>query len=72
MCTTELKVNIQKVIQGTNLKVKDVNSLLQRLLSAMIINDDVGEDIMLLLLSGLSGAHSIIQIQHYLQVITSL
>ena len=43
--TLELKDNIQKVFQGANLKVKDANLLIQSLLSAMIINDDVGEDI---------------------------
>ena len=42
--STELKDNLQKAIEGNNLKVKDANFLLQKLLTAMIINDNKDDE----------------------------
>ena len=43
--SSEQKDNIQKVIEVSNLKVKDASLLLQQFFSALIINDDEGDDI---------------------------
>ena len=42
--STELRDHLQVAIEGKYLKVKDANFLLQKILSAMIINDNVDED----------------------------
>ena len=41
----EHKNNIQKAIEGKNLKVKEANELLQKIFSAIIINGDDGDAI---------------------------
>ena len=41
----EHKNNIQKAIEGKNLKVKEANELLQKIFSAIIINGDNGDAI---------------------------
>ena len=41
----EHKNNIQKAIEGKNLKVKEANVLLQKIFSAIIINGDNGDAI---------------------------
>ena len=42
--STELRDHLQVAIEGKYLKVKDANFLLQKILTAMIINDNVDED----------------------------
>ena len=45
--STELKDNLQKAIEGANLnlKVKDANYLLQKILTALTTNNDESDDI---------------------------
>ena len=41
----ELKDHLQKALEGTALKVKDANSILQIILTAMTINDNEGDEV---------------------------
>ena len=40
----EEKDNLQKALEGNNLKVKDANYLLQRILYAIVVNENEGEE----------------------------
>ena len=41
----ELKDNFQKALEGNSIKVKEANLLLQHLLTAMMIDDDTGDEV---------------------------
>ena len=41
---SETKDHLQKALEGTALKVKDANSILQLILTAMIIDDNEGDE----------------------------
>ena len=46
--STELKDNLQKAIEGGSLKVKEANFLLQKILTALIVDDNTGDEVIIL------------------------